>query len=149
MPGEKISYDGMYVMCLSLVIALGSFNAGYQIGVMNSLADVFKVKNGYNVSQEKIDRWEDVIWPLVNTILTICAAISSFCGDFLAAPLGRTKMMHVTNAITVIAAGIIQVLAYSDQWSSAPHHWTRNIRNCHGLLSLPFPHVYHRSRARC
>ena len=140
---KRESYDHPYVMSLSLVIALGSFSAGYQIGVMNSLADLFKVKNGYNLTQALTNQWEDYIWPIVNTMLAICAAISSIFGDFIAKPLGRTKMMHLTNAITIVASAVIQVSIYLDKWSPISHHRKRNIRNCHGLLSLPCSVVHH------
>ena len=93
-------------MSLSLVIALGSFNAGYQIGVMNSLDEIFQAKCGYADDSHK---WDHVFWPIINTILTMCAAISSLFGDMLAKPLGRTKMMIVVNVITVIGAIVIQV----------------------------------------
>ena len=134
----KLIYNQQYVIGISLTIALGSFNAGYQIGVMNSLREFFRIKMQFTDSE----RWDHIVWPLINTVLTIFAAISSFFGNSLAKSFGRTNMMHFTNVITIIASIVIQVKNLLLQWSFIFTYRTSNIRNCYGVLSISVSTIY-------
>jgi sugar porter (SP) family MFS transporter len=97
------SYDKTFVMCFSLSIALGSFNAGYQIGVLNSLKNLFMHKFGYN--QIKMDNY----WPWASTSLTIAAAVFTLLGGIITKLLGRKKMMHFINFISIVGALVVQI----------------------------------------
>jgi MFS family permease len=77
-------------------------NAGYQIGVMNSLYEFYRVK--YNWGSDSA-----YIWKWVTSITMMVACLVSIFGSCLLNILGRRGMMHVGNIFTCIASIIIQI----------------------------------------
>ena len=80
-----------------LSITLGSLNAGYQAGVMNSMAQTCQYLYKWSDGQR------DTNMNIASSILTIIATISSLWGSFIVKRLGRRGMLMLANILAIIA----------------------------------------------
>ena len=99
---KPIEYNQHVVSSLALTIAIGSFNAGYQIGMLNSLKDLYMAK--FHFSEELMNNY----WGWTNLSLTLAAAISTLFAEKIVNKYGRMRMMHFVNLITIIGSIVIQ-----------------------------------------
>ncbi|KAI5641714.1 sugar transporter domain-containing protein [Phthorimaea operculella] len=107
-PGPKSSWS-FYLILSAVVTTLGSsLPVGYNIGVVNTPADIIKqfcnesVISRYDVELSK--RWLDTLWSCVVSIFIVGGCTGSILGAYCANSLGRKKATILTNILSLVGA---------------------------------------------